>query len=129
MKVILIVLVLLLVGAPIALYVSSKPAMVTVDPVKYIGNETPVNVRIDSPHGVRRLTVEIEQDGKQYSATTVETSATRFLTQHNVAPVTVTATVGRKKMPALHDGKARIIVTAVANDMAAASATKVLMST
>lgn len=126
MKVILIVLVLLLVGAPIALYVSSKPAVITVEPVKYIGNETPVNVRVESPHGVRRLTVDVEQDGKQYSGTSVETSAHRFLTQHNAPPLTTTSTVGRKKMSALHDGKARIVVTAVANDMAAATAVKTL---
>lgn len=126
MKFIIPVLALLLIGAPVALYVSSKPAAITIDPVKVIGYETPVKIRVDSPHGLRRLDVDAEQDGKSYSATSVETSARRFLIQRNAPPTTVTADIGRKKMPPLHDGKARIVVTAVANDMEAATATKTL---
>jgi len=123
-KFIIPILALLLVGAPVALYVSSKPAAITVDPVKVVGYETPVKIRVDSPHGTRRLDVDVEQDGKSYSATSIDTSARRFLIQRNEPPTTLTADIGRKKIPALHDGKARVIVTAVANDMQAATATK-----
>ncbi len=126
MKAILVVLVLLVVGAPVALYVSSKPATITVDPVKFIGNSTPVSVRIESPHGVRKLTVEVQQDGKSWSATSVETSARRVLIERQAKPVTIVANTGRKMMPGLHDGKARIVVTAVANDFQAQTATKTL---
>ncbi len=126
MKIIVAIVALLLIGAPVALYVSSKPADVSVTPVKYVGMETPVNIRIDSPHGARRISVEVEQDGKSYSATNSETSAHRVFIRHNVAPVTLTSSVGRKPMPALHDGKARIVVTAVADDMAAETTTKTL---
>jgi len=125
-KVIILILALLCIGAPVALYVSSKPAVIAVDPVKYIGNETPVNVRVVSPHGIRQLTVEIQQDGKGYSATHVETSARRFMIERHAPPVSFTSTVGRRKMPALHDGKARIVVTAVANDLRALTEVKFL---
>jgi hypothetical protein len=125
-KFILPILALLLIGAPVALYVSSKPPVVTVEPVKVIGNASPINVRVDSPHGVRRLDVEIQQDGKSYSASSVETSATRFLIDRHAKPLTLTAVAGRAKMPALHDGKARIVVTATANDMHGLTAEKIL---
>ena len=117
MKVIVVILALLLIGAPVALYVSSKPGILVVDPVKVIGNATPLKIRIESPHGIRKLTVEVEQDGKSYSATSIETSARRFMFERHAAPISLTSTLGRKTMPGLHDGKARIVVTAVANDL------------
>lgn len=126
MKAILLILVLLLIGAPIALYVSSEPAAVTVDPVKVIGVETPVRVQVTSPHGVRRVEVDVVQDGKSYTATKMEKPSKRLLIDRHVAPITVTANAGRKSIPALHDGKAQIVVTAVANDMHGASTTKTL---
>ncbi|HVW11757.1 MAG TPA: M23 family metallopeptidase [Bryobacteraceae bacterium] len=126
MKAILLILVVLLIGAPIALYVSSKPAAVTVDPVKVIGVETPVHVQVNSPHGVRRVEVDVVQDGKSYTAAKEEKLARRFLYDRHASPVTMTASVGRKPIPALHDGKAQIVVTAVANDMGGASTTKTL---
>ena len=126
MKIILVVLVLFLLGAPVALYVTSKPATLSVDPVKVVGISTPVNIHVDSPHGIRRLTVDVEQDGKSYSATDIETASRRFLIQRHAAALSLTSDVGRKKMPALHDGKARIVVTAVANDMQGAAAVKTL---
>lgn len=126
MKVILVVLALLLIGAPVALYVSSEPPAVSIGPLKVIGAETPVAVRVDSPHGVRRLSVELRQDGKSYSATSVSTSARRLFIQRHAPPVTVTSRVGRKSMPALHDGKATLVVTAVANDFRAITAVRTL---
>jgi len=126
LKALLIILVLLLIGAPIALYVSSQPAAVTVDPVKIIGVETPVHVQVNSPHGVRRVEVDVVQDGKSYTAAKVEKPSKRLLIDRHAAPITVTANAGRKPIPALHDGKAQIVVTAVANDMAGAATTKTL---
>jgi murein DD-endopeptidase MepM/ murein hydrolase activator NlpD len=125
-KVILAALALLLVGTPIALYVSSQASVVTVAPVKVIGSSTPVNVRIENPHGMRKLTVEIQQDGKSYVATNVETAARRVFIERHAAPVTLTSEVGRRKIPALHDGKAQLVVTAVANDLRAETTVKTL---
>lgn len=124
--IVLIVALLLIVAAPVALYVSSEPPVITVEPVKYIGFETPVTIRIDSPHGVRRISVDVRQDKTGYAATTVATAARRFLIQRNVLPVTLTSIVGRRKFPSLHDGKAQITVTAVANDMGGLTVQKTL---
>ncbi|HVY93266.1 MAG TPA: hypothetical protein VHA14_10975, partial [Bryobacteraceae bacterium] len=126
MKAILLLLAVLLLGAPVALYVSSKPAAVTVDPVKVVGIETPIHVQVNSPHGVRRLEVDVEQDGKTYTASKTEKTSRRFLYDRHAAPETMTANVGRKTIPALHDGKAKIVVTAVANDMHGETTTKTL---
>jgi murein DD-endopeptidase MepM/ murein hydrolase activator NlpD len=126
LKAILLILVLLVIAAPVALYVSSQPAAVTVEPVKVIGVETPVHVQVNSPHGARRVEVDIVQDGKSYTAAKVEKPSKRLLIDRHVAPIAVTANAGRKPIPALHDGKAQIVVTAVANDMHGASTTKTL---
>ena len=126
MKIAFVVLVLLLVSAPLASFIVSQPAALTVDPVKVIGFSTPVHVRVEDPHGVRKLDVEIEQDGKTYSTTSIETSAKRFFIQRHAAPLTLTSDVGRKKIPGLHDGKARITVTAVSNDFRALTASQTL---
>jgi hypothetical protein len=124
LKAILLILALLLIGTPLGLYILSEPAAVTVDPVKIIGTATPVRVQVNSPHGVRRIEVAVEQDGKSYTASKVEKPSKRFLIDRHVAPVTIVANVGRKPMPILHDGKARIVITAVANDMHGAVTTK-----
>ena len=126
MKAIIVILALLLVGAPVALYLSSKPAFLTVDAVKIIGNATPVTLRIEDPHGIRKLTVEVQQDGKSYLTTSIETGARRFMIERHAAPITLTSTVGRKAMPPLHDGKARIVVTVVSNDMRGLTTEKTL---
>jgi hypothetical protein len=120
----IILALLLLAGAGIYFYVSSDAPVLTVDSVKVIGNATPLNVHVEDPHGIRRLDVEVRQDGKSYSATSVETTARRFLIERHAKPVTLTSTVGRKSMPALHDGKAQIVVTVVSNDLRAVSAEK-----
>ena len=70
MKAIILAL-LLLAGAGIYFYVSSDAPVLTVDSVKVIGNATPLNVHVEDPHGIRRLDVEVRQDGKSYSATSV----------------------------------------------------------
>ena len=126
MKIAILIVALLLVGAPVASYIVSKPAVVTVDAVKVVGFSTPVNVKVEDSHGVRKLDVEVQQDGKSYSTTSIETSARRFFLQRHAAPVTLTSDVGRKRIPALHDGKARIVVTAVSNDFRAATTTQTL---
>jgi hypothetical protein len=100
-KAIIAVLVLVALAVPATLYLRSPGTNIGVNPeVKVIGFDTPVHLNLDNPHGVKSATVAVEQDGKDY-------------------PVPVrgsTAKVGKQSAPALHDGKARLIVTAVSND-------------
>ena len=101
MKAIIAVVVLVALAVPAALYLRSTGTNIGVNPeVKAIGFDTPVHLRLDNPHGVKSVTVVVEQDGKEY-------------------PVTVqgsTVKVGKQSVPALHDGKASLIVRAVSND-------------
>ena len=66
--ILLLVLVLLLIGAPAYLFLSSTGTGISVKPaVAEIGLETPVHVHLVNPHGIRSVTVTVEQDGKSYS--------------------------------------------------------------
>ncbi len=107
-KFVIAVVVLVLIAVPAVIFLRSTNTAISVDPaVAAIGFDTPVHVRLANPHGVKALTVSVEQDGKDY------TSAPE------VKPVKLDQTlkVGKQSMPALHDGKARLIVTAVSNDL------------
>ena len=126
MKTILAILVvLLLIAAPGYLYFTSTETAINIDPaVKVIGVKTPVKVRLENPHGERSVEVAIQQDGKSYSASTFASPARRLRIERHAAPLEITANTGKLSIPALHDGKARIVVTAVSNDLRASAVTK-----
>ncbi len=123
MKYILVILVLLAAGAPVYYYVTATDTQLTVSPaVKYVGFETPVVIHEVNPHGVRKLTVTVEQD-KTVVNVASEVPAHRWRPEKNVAPKDYTVNIGRKPMPALHDGKIHVTITAVSNDFRAKTAT------
>lgn len=119
MKIILLViLVVLIIGAPAYLLVTSTGTEMQVSPaVKIVGVETPVHVRLTNPHGDRLVAVAIEQDGKSYPMKSEESPSHRILPQRHVTPRDVTVNVGTKSAPGLHDGKAELVLTAVSNDL------------
>lgn len=107
MKVIIAVVVLVLIAAPATLLLRSTGTAISVDPaVTTIGYDTPVHLLLKNPHGLKSLTVAVEQDGKEY-ASAAETKPVKL---------DQTVKVGKQSAPALHDGKARLIVKAVSND-------------
>ncbi len=100
---------LLIVGIPAYILVSSIETVINQNPaVQVIGFATPVHFKVVNPHGVRSFTVTVEQDGKSYS----QTPAVKPGPAEDF-----TVNLGKQSAPALHDGKARIIATAVANDL------------
>jgi murein DD-endopeptidase MepM/ murein hydrolase activator NlpD len=108
-KIILIVVVLLLVAVPGWIFLSAASTAITFDPpVKAVGFRTPVFVRLANPHGVRSAGLTVEQDGKSYPMNPPNSGK---------GAQTFSVTVGKESIPALHDGKARLIVTAVSNDL------------
>lgn len=116
MKIIIAVVVLILTAVPAALYLRSTGTGISVDPaVTTIGFDTPVHLRLENPHGLKSLTVAVEQDGKDYAGAT-ETKPVKL---------DQTVKVGKQSMPALHDGKARLIVTAASNDFRGKTDSKV----
>src|SRR5437016_5650924 len=100
--------------------------MVTVEsPPIAVGAQTPINLRIESQHGVRRLTGVVEQNGARYPVyERVEPASRLLFWRKRHEPATVTFPVGRKVTPALKDGKAKLLITAQANDLRAQEASR-----
>lgn len=115
MKIIIVVVVLVLLAVPAVLFLRAHHTGIAVDPaVTVVGFETPVHLRLANPHGVKSLTVLLEQDGKDY------TSAS----EKKPVPSDQTVKVGKQSAPALHDGKAQLIVKTASNDFFAKTDTK-----
>jgi murein DD-endopeptidase MepM/ murein hydrolase activator NlpD len=117
--------VILVLGVPLILVLmSSAPTVTMVAPIRVIGTDTPVAIRVVSPHGVRRVTAELEQKGQRYRIFESARPAHRlsFLGK-NEPPAEVKFSAGKTQAPALEDGKARLIVEAQANDFRGATDT------
>ena len=85
---------------------------------KVIGISTPVTVRIANPHGVRRITAIVEQEGTSTSLTESGEAPSRvmFWLAHR-SPQEFRFVAGQSKTPTLKEGRARIIVEAQSNDL------------
>ncbi|MFB3830017.1 MAG: M23 family metallopeptidase [Bryobacteraceae bacterium] len=104
--------------AVVILFAMSGGSALSVEPpVNAIGMITPVKVRIENPHGVRRVTAWVEQGGERHKVFEQKTPARRLLFWRGKQPPGVVAfETGKSKAAALKDGKARMIVEAVSND-------------
>ncbi len=124
-RILFLAAVALLVGVPVLLMVLSSPVTLQVDPpVRVIGAETPVQVRVESPHGVRRFTAALEQNAARYPLHESSEPATRFWFVFKEEPArTISFSAGKKRAQALRDGKARLIIEAQANDLRGQTAT------
>lgn len=121
----LLIGILLLIAVPAPFFFTSTNTVITVDPaLKVIGNLTPVHIRLENPHGERSVTVTVEQDGKSFPASSVTAPAKYIRVEKNAPPLELTVNAGKQPMPSLHEGKARIVVRAVSNDMRALTAMK-----
>jgi murein DD-endopeptidase MepM/ murein hydrolase activator NlpD len=108
----------LVLGVPVLLLFLSTGSTIRVDPpISVIGTQTPVRVRVDNPHGIRRIRAAIEQNGTRYPVYESTQPATRigFLGK-KLPPQEVTFPAGKKQASAIRDGKARLIVEAQSND-------------
>jgi len=115
----LVILAVVLIAVPASLLMLSSGTVLKLDPpVTAVGDATPIHVRIENSHGVRRITGAIEQGGSRYTVFDVQETPHRvmFWRRHE-APRMKTFQVGRQQAPALHDGKAKLIIEAVSNDL------------
>ncbi len=125
MKIALGLLVLILIAVPAFFFLNSTHTDIAIQPEpKVIGFQTPVQIHIDNPHGVRAVTVSVEQDGKSWDTDAASSKLGRIFIRRNVAPMDLTVNVGKQSDAALHDGKARLIVTTVSNDLRGRSDSK-----
>jgi hypothetical protein len=120
--VILLAVLLLFAATVIALFVMSGHTTLAMTPaVKTIGLNTPVSVKAFNPHGERRLTAYIEQDGAHYPVFEKSDPSTRLFWSRSAAPRLYMFDVGKTKAPNLKEGKARLVVEAVSNDLRAST--------
>jgi murein DD-endopeptidase MepM/ murein hydrolase activator NlpD len=116
---IIVVATFVVVSELIALLALSTHTEVSIGPVAAIGAATPVTARLANPHGVRSVKAWVEQDGKQYPLFAQSYPARHFFFKRHEAPLRVTFEAGKNKAPELKEGKARIVVAAVSNDLRA----------
>jgi murein DD-endopeptidase MepM/ murein hydrolase activator NlpD len=121
----LIVLALLIVPTTILLVLSTHTAL-DIEPVKVVGVSTPVRVRAVNPHGERSLQVTVQQDGKSYNLAPIIRPSRILVVERHAPPADATFAVGTQSVKELHDGKARIIITSVSNDLRGSTDTKTL---
>jgi murein DD-endopeptidase MepM/ murein hydrolase activator NlpD len=121
----LAVVIFLVLGFPVSLLLMSDTPVVKIDPaVKVVGNETPVSVHVEDPHGVKRLTAYLEQNGQRQKVFEETQPPTRlFFFRKHLAPRDYAFTAGKKQAQAIQDGKARLVVEAVSNDLRSSSTT------
>ena len=117
MKVLIPVIALVVIAAiALPLLMSSHTELGMSPPVTSVGVSTPITVHVTNPHGVRRVSAYLEQNGAQYPVYEQTAPAHHLLWDRHVPPASVTFEAGKKKAPNLKDGKARLVVEAVSND-------------
>ncbi len=125
-KIIAILMLVALIAIPLGtLFFLSAHANLAFQPQPQdIGVNTPVTVRVDDPHGVRRLTASIEQNGMSTALFETKSPADRFrFWQADVPDHDVHFNAGSKEAPNLKEGKARLVVEAQSNDFRGATDT------
>lgn len=118
---IIIPLALILLPVLILLLLSATPAIELDPAVTAVGSQTPLKIHVKAPHGIRRLTAFVEQNGTRYQAAELDLPSTRFR-WHKAPPSDAMLLVGSKTTPALKDGKATLTIEAVSNDFRGSTA-------
>ena len=124
MRIIAAVLAALGVVAIIALLMMSTSTSLSVTPpVEAIGLSTPVTLEVSNPHGVRRLSAYVEQNGASYPLFDQSAPATRVFWRRHEPSRKVTFLAGKNRAPNLKEGPARLVVEAVSNDLRGSTTT------
>jgi hypothetical protein len=121
-KIIALLMLVALIATPVGtlFFLSSHTKLAFAPQPTAIGANTPVTVHISNPHGLRRFTAVLEQDGARTTITETRNPADRlkfWLAQFPEQDIRFNA--GSKQAPNLKEGKARIIVEAQSNDLRA----------
>jgi Peptidase family M23 len=116
-KILTVVIASILIAVAGGLLILSDSTQVSLTPpVKTVGMVTPVKVSLSNPHGVRRVSAYIEQDGARYPMFEKTAPATWLLWHRHEAPRSITFEAGKNKASNLKEGKAQLVVEAVSND-------------
>lgn len=112
MRKVIVLVIVLVVLVPIAFVLarSATPIIDLPSSVTSLGQATPITVDIHDPHGVRRLSAFVEQNGVRYQVFEMAQPS-------NLTDTTANFTAGIKTTPQLQDGKATLILEATSNDL------------
>ena len=116
---ILCVLIVVVAGVFLALSIASLHSTLTFSPQpKALGLATPVTLHISNPHGVRRVTVRLEQNGASKTLAESRRPARRFTFWRVHQPAEdFHFSAGKNQDPDLKEGKAQLIVETESNDL------------
>lgn len=84
--------------------------------VTALGAATPLTIQASDPHGIREVSVTVEQNGQSFSAFESKQPARPFFWQRNVPDGVWSFSAGTKSISQLKDGKARLIIEVTSND-------------
>ena len=116
MRYLLGVLLVLAVAAGVVFVVAGRGAAPTIQilqPSKMIGVDTAFDVSVETPQSrLSRLEIRLEQNGKSTPLFSLGAPATATLTQETPNRVRITRPIGKRAMPDLQPGQAKIVVTA-----------------
>src|SRR5579864_1992514 len=88
----------LVVLATVFLLVTSSRTRLSFSPdVKFVGMSTPVTVELTNPHGVRRLSAFLEQNGARFGLYEQTVPARRLSWSGHEPPRAITLEVGKRK--------------------------------
>jgi len=122
-KLILIAVVVVVIALGAFLVLSDSTSLSLSPPVKTVGMATPVKISLSNPHGVRRVSAYLEQNGTRYAVFEKTNPARWFVWSRNEPPQTISFEAGKDKAPNLKEGKAQLIVEAVSNDLRSSTST------
>lgn len=121
----LVVLALVLLGVPATLFfLSSAPVVAVTPPPKGLGVDNEIQVKVESPHGVRAVEAVVTQ-GQARSAANVEQPSDRLMFwKRHLPAATFALKVPAKKEQGFQAGPAKLTVQATANDLRGATDAK-----
>ena len=92
----------------------SGPTIQLRGPDKYVGQSTPLEVRIDSPGGkFARVDVTLEQNGKSFPLFALDQNQNQATVKQETADrLFVMRQIGKKTIPELQNGQARLVIHA-----------------
>jgi murein DD-endopeptidase MepM/ murein hydrolase activator NlpD len=112
-----ILLVLLVtVGLTVLFMLSATPVVTLPTPVSGIGQETHITLQVSAPHGIRSVTVFVEQDGNRYPVWKITQPVRHIFWDRNAPDSSWSFTAGTNKTPQLKDGPSSLIIEVTSND-------------
>jgi murein DD-endopeptidase MepM/ murein hydrolase activator NlpD len=116
-RLLLLILVLALAGAGVTWFAAGRAAPPTIDihsPLRVVGQNGTLEVEAGAPGGhFTRLDIQVEQNGRQFPLFSLTGGAKASIKQEGADRIVISEPFGKKAVPDLQAGPARIVATAV----------------